>query len=364
MEEIHVKQEMKIKKTTASMLSLYFRWVLVILLIMLSFLLYSDVKYSRMLPLTMLVIIVYNFIITLYVLKRTPPKKTPIVGFLFSDVILLSLYSFLFGGITNEVYIFYYFIIAYCATNSNFADNFKITILSIILYTLACIFQPPILSTGDFLTRLAVRDILMILGAFGISQISREVKKYDEIYKLESKMARTDKLTGLANRHYFEQRLIEEVAYSDATENPLNVLLFDLDDFKKFNDTYGHTWGDKLLTLFSDIIRQNVRKSDLPVRYGGEEFLILLRDMDIVIARSVSERICRQLEKQRIYLSNEDIKQRVTASCGIAQYPKNSNDIKQVIDMADKAMYKAKALGKNTVVTYDELLLALKSDGQ
>ena len=193
------------------------------------------------------------------------------------------------------------------------------------------------------------------MASIGITILNNEVKKYGELHKKEFKLARTDKLTGLANRHYFDQKLGEEAQYADVSGNPLNILMFDFDNFKRFNDSYGHVWGDKLLTLFSDIIMQNIRKSDIPVRYGGEEFLILIRDFDADMAKGVGERIRRQLEKQRIYVGDEENRKRVTVSCGLSQYPKNSAKIKEVIDFADKALYHAKAIGKNMVVSYDEI---------
>ena len=203
--------------------------------------------------------------------------------------------------------------------------------------------------------RLVLRDFMFVAATYGVTLIEMEVKKYDEMHKKEFKLARTDKLTGLANRHYFDQKLIEEVEFADKSGKPLNVLLFDLDDFKNFNDTYGHTWGDKLLTLFSDIILQNIRKTDIPVRYGGEEFLILIRELDINIAKNIGERIRRQLEKQHIYVGSDENRKRVTVSGGIAQYPTNSKNIKDVIELADKALYHAKVNGKNQTVSYDEI---------
>jgi diguanylate cyclase (GGDEF)-like protein len=198
------------------------------------------------------------------------------------------------------------------------------------------------------------------MASCGIAFLSNEVHKYNEMHKKEFKLARMDKLTGLANRHYFDQKLREEVEYADLNGKPLNVLIFDLDNFKRFNDTYGHVWGDKLLSLFSDIIKQNIRKSDIPVRYGGEEFLLLIRDLEIDMAKCVGERIRKSLEKQRIYSGNEDDRRKVTVSCGIAQYPKHASDIKLAIELADKALYYAKESGKNMVVSYDEMMAALQ----
>jgi len=110
------------------------------------------------------------------------------------------------------------------------------------------------------------------------------------MHQREFKLARTDKLTGLANRHMLDQKLEEEALYCEYSKKPLNVLMFDIDDFKKFNDTYGHIWGDKLLSLFGDIIKQSIRKTDMAFRYGGEEFMVLIRDLDLEKAKCVADR--------------------------------------------------------------------------
>jgi diguanylate cyclase (GGDEF)-like protein len=130
--------------------------------------------------------------------------------------------------------------------------------------------------------------------------------------------------------------------------------MFDIDNFKRFNDAYGHVLGDKLLVLFSSIIKQSIRNTDTPVRYGGEEFLVLIRGLDIILAKSVGERIRGQLENQKISVESGGKRSRVTVSCGIAQYPRHSSNIKKVIELADRALYKAKELGRNRVVVYDE----------
>ncbi len=131
--------------------------------------------------------------------------------------------------------------------------------------------------------------------------------------------------------------------------------MFDIDNFKKFNDTYGHIWGDKLLSMFGDIVMQNIRKTDIPVRYGGEEFIVLIGDLDMATVKGIGDRIRSQLEKQNFNMGNEETKCKVTVSCGVAQYPTHAKDIKEVVNYADKALYYAKEIGKNIVVSYDEI---------
>jgi diguanylate cyclase (GGDEF)-like protein len=248
-----------------------------------------------------------------------------------------------------------FFVISYYGISKNISGIVNLSIYTIILYSLTSIaFDKQVLAEFNYL-KLVMRNFFILLTTYAVSIIVIEVNKYDEMHKKEFKLARTDKLTGLANRHYLDQKLEEEALYAEYSKKPLNVLMFDLDNFKMFNDTYGHVWGDKLLSLFGDIILQSVRKTDIPVRYGGEEFIILIRDLDLETAKSIGDRIRRQLEKQNMFIDDGDIKKRVTVSCGIAQFPRHSNDIKKVVEYADKALYYAKEIGKNIVVSYDEI---------
>ncbi|MGE5615017.1 MAG: GGDEF domain-containing protein [Bacillota bacterium] len=278
----------------------------------------------------------------------------------YADILAFMLLILFSGGIKSDLFIFLFFIIGLYGIRGNLADTLNTGIASAIMYAAACIASDKVFNDGILYSTLVIRCMVMLLAAFALSKISFEVKRYDEMRKKEFRLARTDKLTGLANRHYLEQKVKEEVEYVKEMDSVLNVLIFDIDDFKSFNDTYGHPSGDKLLMLFADIIRQCIRKSDVPVRYGGEEFLILIRDMDIIIAKSIGDRIRRQLEKQRIYIGQQENKQRVTVSCGIAQYPTHSGNIKEVIEKADQALYHAKEIGKNIVVTFDEITLERK----
>lgn len=299
---------------------------------------------------------VYNTVVSVYVLKRKEKisnKASSVI--IYFDIVILTIISYFAGGLNSDIFLFLLFLLGYCGVFNDASYTLKVGIFSSIFYTASCIYAAWIGNTVIEPARLAIRDLMLILVVYGVSRINYEVKKYDELRKKEFRIARTDKLTGLANRHYFDQKLHEEVDYADRNNATLNVLIFDLDNFKNFNDSYGHLSGDKLLSLFSDIIRQCIRKSDIPVRYGGEEFLLLIRDLDIFIARNVGERIRWQLEKQRIYIGEGDEKKKVTVSCGVAQYPTHSKNIKQVIELADQALYYAKHIGKNVVVSYDEI---------
>ena len=161
--------------------------------------------------------------------------------------------------------------------------------------------------------------------------------------KLES-LATTDGLTGLFNYRVFMSTLEKEVKRSRRLKHPLALIFADLDNFKNYNDTYGHPQGDKVLQLFAQVIVANIREDvDIPARYGGEEFAIILPETSVEESYAVAERIRTQFEKQ----SGEKLLQKVTASFGVAAYPEDGKNAKELLKAADTALYRAKSLGKN-----------------
>lgn len=155
-----------------------------------------------------------------------------------------------------------------------------------------------------------------------------------------------DTLTGLANRRFMEMQLRHEVAASRRSNNPLSILMLDLDHFKKYNDTYGHPAGDLMLARIADEMRQCLREEDLPARYGGEEFLMVLRNTGLQRATKVAERLRVRIEKQT----------EITASLGVATLKVDDREPGQVIERADRALYQAKQTGRNRICTEDDLV--------
>lgn len=343
------------RNTRAYDSEIYYRW-LILILVFLIFILGNGADTRLGFLVTFAVGAAYNALISFLISHGDKGYRKYALVISFFDILLLCAFVYYTGGIASEVFAILLFYMGYCSIIGNKSSNFAEGLFCVITYSVVCILHSVRFDIQMNYLWLIIRVILLTMSIRLMYKIICEVKKYDELHKKEFVMARTDKLTGLANRHYFDQKLNEEVYYADCTGNPLNVLIFDIDNFKKFNDTYGHTWGDKLLTLFSDIIKKNIRRSDIPVRYGGEEFLILLRDIDIFTARNVGDRIRRQLERERIMLERDGENKQVTVSCGIAQYPRHSSDIRKVVEFADQALYHAKARGKNIVVSYDEVI--------
>ncbi|MEO5859563.1 MAG: diguanylate cyclase [Pyrinomonadaceae bacterium] len=160
----------------------------------------------------------------------------------------------------------------------------------------------------------------------------------------------TDPLTGLLNRRYLEERLGEEINRSDRSGEPLSFLMMDVDDFKSYNDRFGHPAGDAALRLVGDILHQNLRGADVAVRYGGEEFSAMLPATSIDEAEAIAQRIRMHIER------TEFPRRRVTISIGAATLTPDLASVDSLISAADRALMRAKDMGRNNVQTYDPML--------
>jgi diguanylate cyclase (GGDEF)-like protein len=152
------------------------------------------------------------------------------------------------------------------------------------------------------------------------------------------RLAGSDPLTGLPNRRHFEETLQRELARAARTEQPINLLILDIDHFKKINDTYGHQTGDAVLRAVARRLSETVRVGDVVARYGGEEFAIVMPNATTEDAVVLAERILRNV-------ANIDVP--VTASIGIATFIRHATDGSALIDAADRALYESKRSGRN-----------------
>jgi diguanylate cyclase len=160
----------------------------------------------------------------------------------------------------------------------------------------------------------------------------------------------TDPLTGLGNRKYFD-RMIEQAVQSALTQNePLSLLMFDIDHFKSFNDSYGHLTGDQVLRLVAMSLKQTIKGQDITARYGGEEFAVVLPSTGLRQALTVADHIRRAvMAKELKKKSTGEILGRVTISVGVSML-KQGDDTDSLIERADACLYAAKRNGRNRVI--------------
>ncbi|NLF82739.1 MAG: GGDEF domain-containing protein [Candidatus Gastranaerophilales bacterium] len=192
-------------------------------------------------------------------------------------------------------------------------------------------------------------SFLVVFGCLGYliytmaKTISRTIGKADYLHNI----ATTDALTGLVNRRAFNSRLSQEFARAKRHKSPLSLALFDIDFFKKINDTYGHGAGDAILRELGKLISSNIRTCDIAARYGGEEFVLILPETTQAMAYELMDRI-RKLVEMEIFNKNQcPIK--ATISIGVAQLDITDKSPLEFCERADKALYKAKESGRNRV---------------
>ncbi len=191
-------------------------------------------------------------------------------------------------------------------------------------------------------------------------QMEAEVKQRTEALasanaRLEE-LATTDELTGVPNRREWQRRCAHAVMLARRHQQPLAVLLLDLDHFKQVNDTYGHLIGDLTLRTVSRACQESLRGSDSFGRWGGEEFVALLPDTPLEDAQQVAEKLRHAVSAARIKLDNAPVaSMAVTVSIGVARLHAADADLDTLLTRADHALYFAKQTGRNRVVLETEL---------
>jgi diguanylate cyclase (GGDEF)-like protein len=158
-----------------------------------------------------------------------------------------------------------------------------------------------------------------------------------------------DSLTGLFNRRYLDETLPREINRIERSRGELSLILFDIDHFKNFNDTYGHDAGDLVLRAMSAVVLAAIRESDIACRYGGEEFIIILPDTPIEIAEQRAQALRREVSELTWDYQGQEIG-RLTISLGVAAFPQHGTKRDALIKSADEAAYLAKKGGRNRVV--------------
>lgn len=161
--------------------------------------------------------------------------------------------------------------------------------------------------------------------------------------------AMTDPLTGLYNRAYLADRFLVELRRARNYGFPMSVALFDIDRFKRINDRYGHPAGDAVLRTLASLLRERTRSTDAVVRYGGEEFAVLMATADSDVAFEQADRIRAELEKTTFVVPGQADPIQVTISGGVATYPQDGQTFTELIAVADAGLYHAKESGRNRV---------------
>ena len=217
----------------------------------------------------------------------------------------------------------------------------------------------PITGTADFMYQnitliplLSADGTINHVGViiYDVTDIAISKLQLESANKKLQSLSRTDALTQLNNRGYWESCLIQEYNRVKRTRQPCTLLIFDIDHFKKVNDTYGHQAGDEVIRNISGILTDSVRVTDIAGRYGGEEFVVLLIDTKADNANTLSERLRNKAEASLV--CHEQHKINYTISLGMAEMNATIQDHKHWLECADNALYQAKGSGRNRSIIY------------
>lgn len=189
-----------------------------------------------------------------------------------------------------------------------------------------------------------------------LKTVNEELQKHvKDVEKLQAELrdqAVHDPLTGLYNRRYLDETLSREILRAKRDNDPLSIIVADIDHFKSINDTYGHQIGDLFLVEVAQLFKRVVRGSDLVYRYGGEEFVLVLPETTVDSAKMRAEEI--RLKCAQLIVQHEGKKLGITLSFGVANYPVNGEQGEEIILKADHALYDAKRMGRNQVRVWME----------
>jgi diguanylate cyclase (GGDEF)-like protein len=207
------------------------------------------------------------------------------------------------------------------------------------------VFSPKRLVSPETVATLATVAGIVGLGVENAAMARESEEREAELRQL----AITDTLTGLYNRRFLEEYLRIQLAMAHRQREPVAFITVDVDGFKAVNDEFGHETGDRILARVGEILRGTARTSDLPVRLGGEEFLIAMPQTDADGARIVAERLLRTLAETEFTAVDRQASIRVTASAGVSAFPEHGDRVRTLLRRADEALSRAKSDGRNAV---------------
>jgi len=186
-------------------------------------------------------------------------------------------------------------------------------------------------------------------------QAKDQIAEQQEDLNLLRKQVITDELTGLYNRRGYDSLLAREFRRSSRYNRDLSIIIGDIDHFKSINDNYGHIMGDKILQVYANILRKNLRESDICTRIGGEEFAVILPEQSEEKAANIADKIRLLIMNSKFVF--EDVKISFTSSFGVSSI-KDSESLEELFNNADRALYKAKESGRNKVYSFSQITMS------
>ena len=173
--------------------------------------------------------------------------------------------------------------------------------------------------------------------------------KLMKFYRIREQEAITDALTNVYNYRYFHIQFEREMGRSDRHNKSFSIAMLDIDNFKQYNDTHGHLNGDRTLRLVAQRLLENIRKSDIVARYGGDEFVLIFPELEKNKAQDLAQKLCSVIKKMKVPKKRSAPKTSLTISLGISTYPDDGKTENILLKKADDALYQAKMQGRDTV---------------
>lgn len=318
-----------------------FRWILLLIVSPISFGISAYNKNMQYL----IGIILFGCTYTLFATIAAYSKKNRFIFMLkatmYLDVFFISIILCLRGGIRSDVFFLYFLIISYNGAKFGYKGTISSIIQTVIYFSIAAFIFTP--EDSYSFSRYIIRIVYLILTTYVIYQVNKIVNESYDREKQAKGLAMKDFLTDLPNRlSLSEYSNKNNLGYKQFGKS-FCVGMFDIDDFKKINDTKGHIFGDNVLVCLANIIKSNISKDDFVCRFGGEEFVFIFANSDIKKATENAEKIRKEFEQ---YYSLHD---KITISGGVIKYD-DSYSMLENVNIADKYMYVAKNIGKNKIV--------------
>lgn len=201
----------------------------------------------------------------------------------------------------------------------------------------------------------------LLIKPFDLQELNVRIQRALQVSRGFMELTYLDGLTGVYNRRFFDDRLIVEINRAKRYNNPLSLAIFDIDFFKKFNDTYGHRAGDFVLSALAQFVKKQLRSQDIVCRYGGEEFVVIMPMTKGYDAAMVLSRLRSDLQNRYFYSEFDNRDFNILISVGVAEFPSDAQDQDSLIRAADEALYEAKHTGRNRVVMFHKSPAAERS---
>ncbi len=276
------------------------------------------------------------------------------------DLVILSLLVFFSGGFESPVLVLFIFYILIATFLVYHQKAFKNTLTAMALVVVIFFSSEGLVVSSETLTTMIGFNAILLIAYLIAAYLSRNLReneeKLRELLEKFQQLSVTDGLTDLYNQTHFFLLLNLQLERSRRYGNAFSLILFDVDNFKNYNDNNGHISGSEALRRVAGLMKEVFRASDMMAKYGGDEFVIILPNTDKIGAFLGAERIREAVECEIFDGGELQPMGKVTLSLGIASYPEHGSTTKEILDKSDKAMYFAKETGRNKTVIYNEEL--------